>query len=115
LEKLNGEINKEKKEKFFQSNSETISKEEKKDDTFDISDELDDLNYDIDDIEQENKNNKFLKIKKKIRIKLVIAEICKNSTQKAFRKLLSPILTTFDTQQQFGMFHSVKNLINNRH
>jgi hypothetical protein len=65
----------------------------------------DDIDYELEDIEKENKNT-FMQVKKKIRIKLVIAEICKNNTQKAIRKLLSPILTTFDTQQQFGMFHS---------
>jgi hypothetical protein len=106
---LNGKIHKEKKENNlinFESKSES-KMDEKKDISFQLN-EFDDIEYEFDDIEKENKDNKFMEMKnkKKIRIKLVIAEICKNSTQKAFRKLLSPVLTTFDTQQQFGMFHS---------
>ncbi len=42
----------------------------------------------------------------KIVVKLVITEILKTDEEKALRKFLSPILTTFDFQQQFGLFHS---------
>lgn len=64
-----------------------------------------DIDYDIENIKVENELS-CMKVGKKIKVKLVIAEICKSSAQKAIRKMLSPILTKLDLQQQFGMFHS---------
>jgi hypothetical protein len=60
---------------------------------------------DINKIKEESEK-KELFVGKTVKVKLVIAEICKSNTQKAIRKMLSPILTTFDNNQQFGMFHS---------
>ena len=66
---------------------------------------LDDIDFDLEDI-RKDAAQPFMQIGKKIKIKLIIAEICKSDTQKALRKMLSPILTKLDYQQQFGMFHS---------
>jgi len=64
-----------------------------------------DIDFDSDEIKQAAQQPN-MKIGKTIKIKLVIAEICKSDTQKALRKMLSPVLTKFDVQQHFGMFHS---------
>lgn len=66
---------------------------------------LDDIDFDLEDI-RKDAAKPFMQIGKRIKIKLIIAEICKSDTQKALRKMLSPILTKLDYQQQFGMFHS---------
>ncbi|KAL0476247.1 hypothetical protein AKO1_004217 [Acrasis kona] len=86
---------------FVSSKSESVPvrNEQNEDDMFN------DIDYDIEDIERAAKQPN-MKVGKSIKIKLVIAEICKSDTQKALRKLLSPVLTKFDAQQQFGMFHS---------
>jgi hypothetical protein len=65
----------------------------------------DDIDYDAEEIKTMAQQPN-MKIGKTIKIKLIIAEICKSDTQKALRKMLSPVLTKFDVQQQFGMFHS---------
>ena len=66
---------------------------------------LDDIDFDLDEI-RKDAALPYMQVGKKIKIKLIIAEICKSDTQKALRKMLSPILTKLDYQQQFGMFHS---------
>ena len=66
---------------------------------------LDDIDFDLEEI-RKDAAKPFMQVGKKIKIKLIIAEICKSDTQKALRKMLSPILTKLDYQQQFGMFHS---------
>jgi hypothetical protein len=67
--------------------------------------QVEDIDYDFDDVKLQNEKPNF-KLGKTVKIKLVIGEICKSTTQKSLRKLLSPILTKFDHQQQFGLFHS---------
>lgn len=72
-------------------------------------DDLEDLDVLLQDLEQEQDQPHFKALQKnknRVKIKLVIAEICKSSAQKTLRKMLSPVLTKFDHQQQFGMFHS---------
>lgn len=71
--------------------------------------DLDDLDVLLQDLEQEQEQPHFRalqKSKNRVKVKLVIAEICKSSAQKTLRKMLSPVLTKFDHQQMFGMFHS---------
>jgi len=41
-----------------------------------------------------------------LRIKLVIVEIHQNTSQRTFRKVLSPIMDAFDISPTFGLFHS---------
>ena len=60
----------------------------------------------MDEISQEQNQPYYNIQNKSIKVKLVIAEIAKGELQKTIRKMLSPILTKFDQQQQFGMFHS---------
>jgi hypothetical protein len=63
--------------------------------------------FDLDELMKENATERYSNIKTKgIKAKLVVAEICKSSVQKTLRKMLSPVLTKFDQQQQFGWFHS---------
>ncbi len=88
---------------FLKSTSESVESAPKG--PQDEDDAFNDIDFDIDEIQNENAKPQ-MKIGKKIKIKLVIAEICKSDTQKAIRKLLSPILTKIDYQQHFGMFHS---------
>jgi len=70
--------------------------------------DFEDVDFKVEDIKSEmaGERKEQYKIKNNIKIKLVIAEICKSDTQKAIRKMLSPVLTKLDSQQQFGMFHS---------
>lgn len=68
-------------------------------------DGLNDIDFDLEEIEKEN-SQPFMKLSQTVKVKLVVAEICKSDAQKAIRKMLSPILTKIDHQQQFGMFHS---------
>ncbi|KAL9649370.1 hypothetical protein ABK040_016197 [Willaertia magna] len=90
---------------FPTSTSESVPQStESKSDTDDIF-AIDDIDYNIDDIKKEAKQP-FMQVGNKIKIKLIIAEICKSDTQRALRKMLSPVLTKLDFQQQFGMFHS---------
>jgi len=108
---------------FKSTGSESIKLSEgmnafKIDETFDIDDEENKENKEKNDDEKDEKDDIDLselkkesgrpeqEIGKTVKVKLVIAEICKSNTQKAIRKMLSPILTTLDTNQQFGMFHS---------
>lgn len=57
--------------------------------------------------EEENPIYKSLKSEgKQVRVKLVLGEICKSNVQKTFRRMMSPVLTKFDTQQTFGIVHS---------
>jgi len=68
-----------------------------------------DIEFNIEEIdreEQKNKDNEFSKIKDKIKVKLVIAEIAKTSREKTVRKVLSPIISTFNMNPTFGFFHS---------
>jgi hypothetical protein len=68
--------------------------------------EVNDIDFDLEAIEQENAQP-FMKLNRQnVKVKLIVAEICKSDAQKALRKMLSPILTKIDHQQQFGMFHS---------
>jgi hypothetical protein len=67
--------------------------------------DLNDIDFDLDEIVKENEQP-FMKLNQTVKVKLVVAEICKSDAQKAIRKMLSPILTKIDHQQQFGMFHS---------
>lgn len=71
-------------------------------------DDFEDVDFKIDDLKEElaGERKDQYKIRQTIKVKLVIAEICKSDTQKAIRKMLSPVLTKLDHQQQFGMFHS---------
>jgi hypothetical protein len=71
-------------------------------------DDFEDVDFKIDDLKEElaGERKDQYKIRQTIKVKLVIAEICKSDTQKAIRKMLSPVLTRLDHQQQFGMFHS---------
>lgn len=71
----------------------------------DDDDAFNDIDFAIGDVQKESQAP-HMQIGKKIKVKLVIAEICKSDAQKAFRKMLSPILTKLDLQQQFGLFHS---------
>lgn len=64
-----------------------------------------DTDFDFGEIEQEQ-NKPFMKIGEKIKVKLIIAEICRTEMKKAFRKFVSPILMDLRQQQKFGMFHS---------
>lgn len=48
----------------------------------------------------------FYQVGKNIRVKLVIAEICKSNSAKKLRQFLAPALTKFDRLPTFGMFHS---------
>jgi len=66
---------------------------------------VEDIDFDVEDVEKESQQA-HMKIAQTVKVKLVIAEICKSDTQKAIRKMLSPVLTKLDQQQQFGMFHS---------
>jgi len=100
LEKMNAQVNKEKKGGTFSSTSESVSTT-KEDDDF----KVEDIDFDVGDVEKESKLA-HMKVQQSVKIKLVIAEIAKSDTQKAIRKMLSPVLTKFDHQQQFGMFHS---------
>eukprot|EP01080_Neovahlkampfia_damariscottae_P006600 gene6600-10763_t len=99
IEQLNAKINSSKKESAFSSGTESTVKE---DDDF----KFDDIDFDFDEIEQDAKKPEMKISGDVVKIKLVIAEICKSDAQKAIRKMLSPILTKIDNQQQFGMFHS---------
>lgn len=66
-----------------------------------------DIDFDLDEIRQEAQQPWMsMSNKQNVKVKLVVAEICKSDAQKALRKMLSPILTKMDHQQQFGMFHS---------
>lgn len=64
-----------------------------------------DIDFDVEEIKKQSQES-HMKLGKKIKVKLIIAEICKNDAQKALRKMLSPVMTKLDLQQQFGMFHS---------
>ncbi|KAL9641458.1 hypothetical protein ABK040_013383 [Willaertia magna] len=44
--------------------------------------------------------------KQTVKIKFVVAEVSHTKGKKAFRKLISPILSNFDTFPSLGMFHS---------
>jgi hypothetical protein len=52
----------------------------------------------MEELKQEDANA-YMKVGKTIKIKLVIAEICKTDASKAIRKMLSPVLTKIDHQQ----------------
>lgn len=102
LEKLNAKLvnsNSKKSGGLISSTSEGSYETRKDDEAFN------DIDFDFDAIEGESKNP-YMKVGKTVKIKLVIAEICKSDAQKAIRKMLSPVLTKIDSQQQFGMFHS---------
>jgi len=100
LEKINASVNQEKKGGVFSSTSESSSSRQDEDDF-----KVEDIDFQVEDVEKESQQA-HMKIAQSVKIKLVIAEICKGDTQKAIRKMLSPVLTKFDHQQQFGMFHS---------
>jgi hypothetical protein len=87
----------------FASKSEVVETAPKN--KIDDDDAFNDIDFNISDIKKESEQS-YMKVGKKIKIKLVVAEICKSDAQKAVRKMLSPILTKLDLQQQFGMFHS---------
>jgi len=99
LEKLNAKIVNANEKKGGVLESSKSSVETRKDEDFN------DIDFDFDSIENESEKA-FMKVGKEVKIKLVIAEICKSDAQKAIRKMLSPVLTKIDSQQQFGMFHS---------
>eukprot|EP00761_Pharyngomonas_kirbyi_P006787 gb/GECH01006795.1/.p1 GENE.gb/GECH01006795.1/~~gb/GECH01006795.1/.p1 ORF type:complete len:424 (+),score=111.40 gb/GECH01006795.1/:1-1272(+) len=67
---------------------------------------LEDTDFDIQQIREEHASDMRYQSLAQVKVKLVIGEICKSDMQKTIRKMLSPVLTTFDHQQQFGMFHS---------
>jgi hypothetical protein len=102
LENLNASVANKPKTGFMQSTAESVPESVS---TVDGNDLFDDLDWDLDEIKEENDKG-FMKVGKTIKIKLVVAEICKSDAQKALRKMLSPVLTKIDAQQQFGMFHS---------
>lgn len=67
---------------------------------------LDDIEWNSDEIKEFEQNAVYnIQKQKKIKAKLVITEICKSSTEKKFRQLMSPILTKFDSIPHFGLFH----------
>lgn len=101
IDKLNGNINKEKKGGILSSTSEGSKDHREEDDDF----KVEDIDFEVEDVEKESQQA-HMKIAQSVKIKLVVAEICKSDTQKAIRKMLSPVLTKLDHQQQFGMFHS---------
>lgn len=84
---------------MFKSTVESSAQQQEGDEDFN------DIDFELDELKKAN-GEPFMKIGKTVKVKLVIAEICKSDAQKAIRKLLSPVLTKFDHQQQFGMFHS---------
>lgn len=71
-----------------------------------LDDDIEDTDFQMDDITTQNEQPHYNLNQKQIKIKLIIAEIAKGDLQKTIRKMLSPVLTKFDHQQQFGMFHS---------
>jgi len=101
IDKLNASVNKEKSKGAFSSVSESVRTINGEDDDF----KVEDIDFDVEDVQKESEQA-HMKIAQSVKIKLVIAEIAKTDTQKAIRKMLSPVLTKFDHQQQFGMFHS---------
>jgi len=94
----------------FSSTSESVAQfPNSKDGVYDPEDDeaFNDIDFNLDEIRQENDQPCMkLSSKQTVKVKLVVAEICKSDAQKALRKMLSPILTKIDHQQQFGMFHS---------
>lgn len=46
------------------------------------------------------------KLKNKIKIKIVVAEVAHTQIRRSFRRLVSPVLSMFDLLPEFGMFHS---------
>jgi len=47
-----------------------------------------------------------IQLKDKIRIKLLVTETARNSTDRTIRQLLSPVLNTFNVLPEMGMFHT---------
>ncbi|KAL9648865.1 hypothetical protein ABK040_003795 [Willaertia magna] len=47
-----------------------------------------------------------MELKDKIRIKLLVTETARNSTDRTIRQLLSPVLDTFNVLPEMGMFHT---------
>jgi hypothetical protein len=88
---------------FLQSNAESVP--ESVSNTDDAAEMFNDIDFDLDELKEES-GRSYMNVGQTIKIKLVIAEICKSDAQKALRKMLSPVLTKIDAQQHFGMFHS---------
>eukprot|EP00761_Pharyngomonas_kirbyi_P006788 gb/GECH01006796.1/.p1 GENE.gb/GECH01006796.1/~~gb/GECH01006796.1/.p1 ORF type:complete len:423 (+),score=90.25 gb/GECH01006796.1/:1-1269(+) len=72
-----------------------------------VPEELEDTDFEIDELMKENEKPQYT-LGKHVKVKLVIGEICKSDAQKTVRRMLSPVLTRFDpdNNRQFGMFHS---------
>jgi hypothetical protein len=91
--------------KDIDENFDELNENEKEEEEEEKKENKDDIENEKKEIQNESKKPTH-EIGKTVKVKLVIAEICKTNAQKNLRKMLSPIMTTFDTNQQFGMFHS---------
>ncbi|KAL9657031.1 hypothetical protein ABK040_014579 [Willaertia magna] len=73
-----------------------------------VEDNEDEDILDQEDINDGSKNPEITKIlnQNTIKIKIVISEIARTKGKKAFRRMLSPILSKLDLLPELGMFHS---------
>lgn len=61
---------------------------------------------DLNQVQVEDSYYKKFISTRKLKVKIVIVEIHKNTTQRTIRKMLSPVMNQFDAFNTFGMFHS---------
>jgi predicted metallopeptidase len=56
----------------------------------------------------------YNRLKNKIKIKLVIAEIAHTQFKKTLRSMVSPILCKINMSPEFGLFHSALQIVTGR-